>query len=80
MKKRDPLGLPEGHIGRYDWSRAKRGRLAAKAAKASALLRLLEPDLASRFPDSRSVNVALHALLELQAALPPRRARRRQAA
>ncbi len=80
MKKRDPTLLPEGHVGRYDWSRARRGRLAAKAGKASALLRLLEPDLAASFPDSRSVNGALRALLKLQAALPQRRTRRRDAA
>ncbi len=80
MKKADLARLPEGHVDRYDWSRAKRGRLAARAAKVTALLRLLEPDLAARFPDSRSVNEALRALVALDEALPRRRPRGRRAA
>ncbi len=80
MKRADPAKLPEGHLRRYDWSKATRGRLAAKAAKASALLRILDPELAARFPDSGSVNDALRALVALDQALPRRRARKRQAA
>ena len=76
----DPRKLPEGNVGRYDWSRARRGRLASKAARASALLRILEPDLAARFPDSRSTNEALRALLILDEALPRRRPARHHAA
>jgi len=79
MKKRDLAALPEGHLARYDWSRATRGRYASKAAKATALLRILAPELAARFPDSRSVNAALRALIALQAALPRSRSRRRAA-
>ena len=81
MKKRtDPAKLPEGDLQRYDWSKATRGRLATKATKASVLLRILDPELAVRFPDSRSVNEALHALMALDEALPRRRPRKRQAA
>jgi len=80
MKKVEPAKLPEGHLARYDWARARRGRLSVKAAKASALLRILEPKLAARFPDSRSVNEALRALLALNAALPRQRPSRRHAA
>jgi hypothetical protein len=81
MKKRtNSSTLPEGHLQRYDWSKATRGRLAVKATKASALLRLLDADLAVSFPDSRSVNEALRALLALDEALPRRRLRKRQAA
>ncbi|MBI5486850.1 MAG: hypothetical protein HY905_05930 [Deltaproteobacteria bacterium] len=72
--------MPEGHVDRYDWSRASRGRLAARAARASALLRILDPDLARIFPDSRSVNDALRALVALGSALPKRRSRGRRAA
>lgn len=79
MKKRDARQLPEGAIERYDWSRAERGRYAAKASKATVLLRMLEPELAARFPDSRSVNAALRAVLAVQAALPTRKTRRRAA-
>ena len=43
MKKRTKRApLPEGHLLRYDWSKATRGRLASKAAKVSALLRVLD--------------------------------------
>ena len=80
MKKVDPSRLPEDHIGRYDWAKSVRGRFAGRAAKASLLLRILEPDVARRFPDSRSVNDALRALLGLEEALPRRRTRRRHAA
>lgn len=59
MKKLNPAALPEGHLARYDWTKARRGRLVEKAAKVSELLRILEPDLAARFPDSRAVNDAL---------------------
>jgi len=81
MKKRKPVRtkLPEGHPDRYDWSRATRGKYAAKAAKASALLRVLEPELARRFPDSRAVNAALRRMLDLKNA-PRRRGGRSHAA
>ena len=61
-------------IGRDDLIAAKR------AAKASALLRILDADLASRFPDSQSVNEALRALLTLESTLPKKRPRGRRAA
>jgi hypothetical protein len=80
MKKHSVAKLPEGHVDRYDWSRATRGRLARRAQKASALLRILEADLAARFPDSKSVNEALRALMGLEAALPKRQTRGRRAA
>ncbi|MBI4514752.1 MAG: hypothetical protein HY699_02925 [Deltaproteobacteria bacterium] len=80
MSRIDPSKLPEGHPGRYDWSKATRGRLAGKAGRASALLRVLDPDLAARFPDSQCVNEALRALVALDEALPRRRSRRRRAA
>jgi hypothetical protein len=51
-----------------------------KAAKATALLRILDPPLARRFPDSQSVNEALRALIALDEALPRRRSRKRHAA
>ena len=75
MRKRKPreTKVAEGHSGRYDWSRGTRGKYAAKAAKASALLRVREPELARRFPDSRAVNAALRRVLDLKNALPRRR-------
>ncbi len=80
MKRADLAKLPEGDLRRYDWSKATRGRFAAKAGKVSALLRILDPELATRFPDSRSVNEALRALVILDQALPKRRGGRKWAA
>jgi len=80
MKRSDAAKLPEGHLRRYDWSKATRGRFAAQAAKASGLLRILDPALAVRFPDSRAVNEALRALVALDQALPRRQVRKRRAA
>ena len=80
MKKADIAKLPEGHLDRYDWSKATRGsRVAAQAAQASRLLRILDEDLEARFPDSRAVNEALRALLVIEAALPKRKQRPRAA-
>lgn len=80
MKRAKSPKLPEGHLRRYDWAKATRGRFVAKAAKASALLRILDPTLAEQFPDSRSVNEALRALVVLDQTLPRRRASKRHAA
>jgi len=80
MKKAEISKLPEGHLDRYDWSRATRGsRAASQASRASRLLRILDEDLEARFPDSRSVNEALRALLAIEAALPKRKGRPRAA-
>ena len=47
---------------RFDWTRAKRGRLAGRAAKVSALLRILDVDLAARFPTrGRSTKRCAHS-------------------
>jgi hypothetical protein len=80
MKRPDPANLPEGHLRRYDWAKATRGRFAAQAGKASALLRILDPEVAARFPDSQSVNDALRALAALDRALQRRRPRKLRAA
>jgi len=79
MKKTDRRKLPEGHADRYDWAKAARGVLSKKAGKASELLRILEPELAEHFRDSKSVNDALRALLALDQALPRRKGRHRAA-
>lgn len=70
--------LPEGHIGRYDWSRATRGRLARRIAKEGSNLRALDDDVVKEFPDSESVNAALRAAMAMRTALasPKRRSRR----
>ena len=63
--------LPEGHLDRYDWSKATRGRFAKRIAAEGSNLRALEDEVAKAFPDSASVNVALRALLAMRDALGP---------
>ena len=73
--------LHEGHLERYDWAHATRGRLAKRLAAETTNLRALDDDLADAFPDSTSVNEALRALLALGNALAPKkRPRGRRAA
>lgn len=73
MKKVDRSKLPEDDLRRYDWSRATRGRHADQAAAVGRLVRMLDPELADLFPDSRSVNEALRAVVALNRAFPPKR-------
>ncbi len=74
--------LPDGHLDRYDWSRATRGRLAKRIATEGSNLRALDDDVAKEFPDRASVNAALRAVLAMRAALvsPPSKKRARRAA
>lgn len=52
---------PDQPQAEYDFAGGVRGKYAARFAQGSNLV-LLEPDVAQRFPDSRSVNEALRAL------------------
>ena len=69
--------LPEGHLDRYDWSKATRGRLAKRIASEGTNLRALDDDVARAFPDSASVNAALRAALAVGDALVLPSGRRR---
>jgi len=69
--------LPEGHLGRYDWSRATRGRFGKQLAAEGSNLRALDDDVANAFPDSASVNAALRALLAMREALATPSGRKR---
>jgi hypothetical protein len=71
--------LPEGHVDRYDWPKATRGRIAKRIAAEGSNLRALDDDLAAAFPDSASVNAALRAVLAIRGTTP-RRSRSRRAA
>jgi hypothetical protein len=73
MKKVDRSKLPEDDLRRYDWSRAVRGKHADKAAALGRLVRMLDPEIAELFPDSRSVNDALRAVVALNQAFPKRK-------
>jgi len=56
----------------FDYSKAKPNRFAAKLQKGGRLV-VLDPEIAAAFPESRSVNDALKALLQSksQVALEP---------
>ena len=71
--------LPEGHVDRYDWPKATRGRIAKRIAAEGSNLRALDDDLAAAFPDSSSVNAALREVLAIRGRTP-RRSRSRRAA
>jgi hypothetical protein len=79
-RKRKPRS--ELDLSRYDWSKATRGRFAARFAgrskKPPIAVRILDDDLVEAFPDSESVNRALHALAD--AARVARRGSRKRAA
>jgi hypothetical protein len=69
--------LPEGHVDRYDWSRATRGRIAKRVAADGSNLRALDDDVAEAFPDSQSVNAALRAVMAMRVAVATPRPRKR---
>jgi hypothetical protein len=48
----------------YDFSRGVRGKYAAEYAKGTNVI-LLDPELTGAFPNSKAVNDALRALLEI---------------
>ncbi len=51
-------------MARYDWDHARRGHWAGKLRIGDQdRSRVLDQDLAEIFPDSESVNEALHALV-----------------
>jgi len=58
-ERRAPEMLPE-----YDFSKGERGKYAERYAAGSNVV-VLSPDVAEVFTDSRSVNEALRALVEL---------------
>ncbi len=62
MKKPDDELLPE-----YDFTNGVRGKYAKRFAEGSNVV-VLEPDVASRFPDSKAVNEALRRLCDLESA------------
>ena len=65
----DDVMLPE-----YDFSNGVRNKYAKEFGR-SPSIRILAPDLLEVFPDSESVNEALHALVRISAAaaIPPQK-------
>ena len=63
MKKGSPRKLTSEMREEYDFSGGTRGKYAARFAEGSNVV-ILDPDIASVFPDSRAVNAALRVLSE----------------
>ena len=73
---------PALDMKRYDWTKARRGRFADRFAPAEPprAVRILDADLEQAFPDSKSVNDVLRAVLRTAKAAHLVRPRRGQAA
>ncbi len=63
MKKSKPMAAGEMKP-EYDFSGGVRGKYAGRYAEGTNVV-VLEPDVAAAFPDSKSVNETLRALLKL---------------
>lgn len=75
MKKKErERSVPEMR-DEYDFSKGIRGRYAARYKEGCNVV-LLEPDVAEAFPDSRSVNRMLRALIQLANKRTRRRGRK----
>jgi hypothetical protein len=59
----------------YDFRGGVRGKYAARFARGTNIV-ILEPDVAKRFPDSKTVNDALRALATVADSKARRRSRR----
>ncbi len=64
MKKRNSRGKNGELRPEYDFSQGVRGKYARRYAEGSNLI-LLDPDVASVFPDEESVNHTLRALAKI---------------
>ena len=74
MKKNNKIQPNDDMLPEYDFSKGVRGKYAARYAKGSNIA-VLEPDVASIFPDSQSVNTALRSLIEIAQKASKRRKR-----
>ncbi len=73
-KAREKPSDPE-MLKQYDFSKGVRGKYARRYAAGSNVV-VLAPDLAKVFPDSRSVNEALRALVAIAEKSTTRRTKR----
>ncbi len=63
----------------YDFSKAVRGVTAARYAQGTNVV-LLDPDVASLFPDTQAVNEALRTFARLAGAVPKPQVQRKRTA
>jgi hypothetical protein len=79
MAKRSAERIPpETSLERYDWSRSRRGRYAARRVKAAKVV-LVAPEVYAHFGGPEAINEALRALMQLSHVVAPRPKRRRAA-
>ncbi len=64
MKKASKVKRDADMLDHYDFSKGVRGKHAKQYAEGTNLI-VLAPDVAAVFPDSKSVNDALRALVEI---------------
>ena len=64
MKKIIKKSVNADMLGEYDFSKGVRGKYAKRYARGTNVV-ILDPDVAKMFPDSESVNHALHSLAEI---------------
>lgn len=57
---------PEDSLERYDWSRARRGRYAARFPREAHAV-VVDPELWPYFGDARAVNEGLRTLVQVAA-------------
>jgi hypothetical protein len=69
----------ETGASRYDWTKAKRGRLLGRARK-SLLPVLLDPELVAYFDSPEAINAALRAIVDAAQLVRPVKAKSRRTA
>jgi hypothetical protein len=74
MKKRSHVTREKPMREEYDFSGGVRGKYAVRFASGSNVV-VLDPDVATAFPDSKAVNSALRALKEIADRQPSKPAR-----
>lgn len=72
MTKKD-----ETDLSRYDWTKAKRGRLLARARRSLAPV-LLDPELVAYFESPEAINAALRAIVDAAKLVKPAKAKTRR--
>ena len=69
----------ETDVSRYDWTKAKRGRLLARARRSLAPA-LLDPELVAYFESPEAINAALRAIVDAAQLVKPAKAKARRPA
>lgn len=69
----------ETDLSRYDWTKAKRGRLLARARKSLAPVPL-DPELVAYFESPEAINAALRAIVDAAQLVKPAKAKTRRPA